>query len=150
MADHQPVAIGSHSWPQVLQMVKRWIPSGHPSASLLYIYDGQTQDVADATFKSWGAHTVGYGSHAIVFGPQFATTGPRSMAGMRRSIALMRSALQRAARCTGRTTLVIFRSPAFNLYARAPGGQSLTRPRPHLEPPPLRAHSLLVRAVCRP
>ena len=135
MAEHQPVAIGSHSWPQVLQMAKRWIPSGHPSASLLYIYDGQTQDVADATFKSWGTHTVGYGSHAIVFGPQFATTGPRTMTGMRRSIDLMRSALQRAARCTGHTPLVIFRSPAFNLYA----------PSPHLEHPAF-VSSLTVRS----
>jgi hypothetical protein len=100
------------SWPAVLAKAKSWIPKGHRSASLLYLYDGQTQETADATFRSWGAQTVGFGSHAIIFGPQFANL--RSAPVVRRSLALMSSALRRARNCTGHRALAIFRSPAFN------------------------------------
>ena len=100
------------SWPKVLERAKSWIPAGHPSASLLYLYDGQTQETADATFRGWGPHVVGYGSHAIVFGPQFANV--RSAPVVRRSLALMASALRHARDCNGQRTLAIFRSPAFN------------------------------------
>ena len=100
------------SWPDTLARAKQWIPAGHPSASTLYIYDGQTQETADATFRGWGAHVVGYGSHAIIFGPQFANL--RGAPVVRRSLSLMAASLRRAERCTGRRTLAIFRSPAFN------------------------------------
>ena len=99
-------------WPGVLEEAKAWIPSGHPSTSLLYIYDGQTQETSDATFKAWGEQSVGYGSDAIIFGPQFAST--RSIKTVKRSLELMETALSRARACTGHATLAVFRSPAFN------------------------------------
>ncbi len=32
---------GTRSWPAALKQAKSWIPAAHPSASLLYLYDGQ-------------------------------------------------------------------------------------------------------------
>ena len=95
-----------------LSHAKAWIPNGHAHASLLYLYDGQTQETADATFKTWAPHSVGYGSHAFIFGPQFASM--RSSKAVVKSLAIMRTALKRAEGCTGRKTVCIFRSPAFN------------------------------------
>ena len=37
--------IGTRSWPTALKRAKSWIPAAHPSASLLYLYDGQVIDV---------------------------------------------------------------------------------------------------------
>ena len=74
--------------------------------------EGQTQETADATFRAWGPHVVGYGAHALIFGPQFASM--RSARAMAKSLTIMRAALRRAARCTGTRTLPLFRSPAFN------------------------------------
>ena len=123
------------SWAEVLRKAKAWVPPSHTSASLLYIYDGQTQETADATFETWGPHSVGYGSHAIIFGPQFASQ--RSANTMRRSLALMRRALKRAATCpTGKSTLAIFRSPAFNfdpVNSFAAQGSFARRMRPSVE-----------------
>ena len=51
-----------------------WIPAGHPSASLLYLYDGQTSALLDETFGTWSEDSVGYGSHALIFGPQVMTS----------------------------------------------------------------------------
>ena len=35
----------TRSWPTALKRAKSWIPAAHPSASLLYLYDGQVIDV---------------------------------------------------------------------------------------------------------
>ena len=122
------------SWPDVLSHAKAWIPNGHAHASLLYLYDGQTQETADATFKTWAPHSVGYGSHAFIFGPQFASM--RSSKAVVKSLAIMRTALKRAEGCTGRKTVCIFRSPAFNfdpINSFAAQASFARRMRPHVE-----------------
>lgn len=106
----------SGGWKAALAHAKRWIPPKHRSASLLYLYDGQTQDAADVTFRSWTPHTIGYDSDAIIFGPQFANA--RSVNVVRRSLGLLRTALDAADSCGNSSrptrTLALFRSPAFN------------------------------------
>lgn len=79
---------------------------------MLYLYDGQTSELIDETFRTWGPQTVGYGADAVIFGPQFGSFHGASA--WRSSLSTMRSALRRADVCLGRRTLVIFRSPAFN------------------------------------
>ena len=41
--------------------------------TMLYLYDGQTSELLDETFRTWGPQTVGYGADAIIFGPQFGS-----------------------------------------------------------------------------
>ena len=124
---------GPEGWPAVVARAKEWIPTGHPSASLLYLFDGQTSELIDETFRTWGAstpplsslattclhppsasgpHTVGYGTSAMVFGPQFGNFHGASA--WHHSFGLMRSALRRADACVGRRTQLLFRSPGFN------------------------------------
>jgi hypothetical protein len=96
----------------VLAKAKAWIPPGHPSASMLYLFDGATSDLIDETFRTWGTHTVGYGSSTLIFGPQFGIF--HGTAAWRDSFALMQNALRRADACVGRRTQILFRSPGFN------------------------------------
>ena len=103
---------GPSGWPGVLAKAKAWIPAGHPSASMLYLFDGATSDLIDETFRTWGTHTVGYGSSALIFGPQFGNF--HGAAAWHDSFALMRNALRRADACVGRRTQLLFRSPGFN------------------------------------
>uniref|UniRef100_A0A7S3EXY9 Uncharacterized protein n=1 Tax=Haptolina ericina TaxID=156174 RepID=A0A7S3EXY9_9EUKA len=91
---------------------KRWLPAGHASLSLLYMFDGQTSELLDETFRTWGPHSVGFGSDAIVFGPQFGSFHGASA--WRSTFSGMRTALTAADSCLGRHTLQLFRSPAFN------------------------------------
>lgn len=105
-------AAGPGGWPAALRAAKAWIPSGHASASLLYLFDGQTNELLDETFSTWTRASVGYGSHAIIFGPQFGSFHGASA--WRHTLGQMRSAVRRADACLGRRTLLIFRSPAFN------------------------------------
>ena len=35
-------AAGPGGWPAVVAKAKGWIPQGHPSMSMLYLFDGQT------------------------------------------------------------------------------------------------------------
>ena len=103
---------GPSGWPGVLAKAKAWIPPGHPSASMLYLFDGATSDLIDETFRTWGTHTVGYGSSTLIFGPQFGNF--HGAAAWRDSFALMQNALRRADACVGRRTQLLFRSPGFN------------------------------------
>lgn len=103
---------GPSGWPGVLAKAKAWIPASHPSASMLYLFDGATSDLIDETFRTWGTHTVGYGSSALIFGPQFGNF--HGAAAWHDSFALMRNALRRADACVGRRTQLLFRSPGFN------------------------------------
>jgi hypothetical protein len=105
--------------------------------SMLYLYDGQTSELLDETFRTWGpqvgglnvdpaaphasAHhgapppspqSVGYGADAIIFGPQFGAFHGASA--WRSTLGGMRAALRTSDACLGRRTLTIFRSPAFN------------------------------------
>ena len=61
------------TWKDALSEAKAWIPNGHPSMSMLYLYDGQTSELLDETFRTWGPQTVGYGADAVIFGPQFGS-----------------------------------------------------------------------------
>jgi len=103
---------GRSGWPGVVTKAKAWIPPGHPSASMLYLFDGATSDLIDETFRTWGTHTVGYGSSTLIFGPQFGNF--HGAAAWRDSFALMHNALRRADACVGRRTQLLFRSPGFN------------------------------------
>ncbi len=100
------------TWPQALADAKRWIPPSHPSASLLYLFDGQTSELIDETFRTWNPHTVGYGSSALIFGPQFGAFHGASS--WHATLGGIRAALRAADACLGRRTLQLFRSPAFN------------------------------------
>jgi len=113
-------------WQRVLAEAKAWIPSTHRQASLLYLYDGASQDVFDETFRTWSAASVGHGASTLVFGPQFASVRPRLLnhslhlvaAAMRRSDACRASragAGAHADRAPVQPTRLLFRSPAFNL-----------------------------------
>merc|ERR1719240_901256 len=64
---------------------------------MLYLYDGQTSELLDETFRTWGPQSVVYGAAA-----------------WRLTLGGMRAALRAADACLGRRTLLIFRSPAFN------------------------------------
>ena len=109
-------------WADVLARAKRWIPATHPSASMLYLFDGANQDLFDETFRTWHASSVGFHSSPIVFGPQFASIKPRQL---NASLHLISQATRAADRCQGavdggsrgRTghTQLIFRTPAFNI-----------------------------------
>ena len=83
-------------WSDTLAAAKAWVPRGHPSASLLYIFDGASSDVFDETFRTWSPSSVGYGASPIVFGPQFASFKPRQL---NRSLALIAAAVRRADAC---------------------------------------------------
>jgi len=100
------------TWQDALAQAKAWVPAGHPSMSMLYLYDGQTSELLDETFRTWGPQSVGYGADAVIFGPQFGSFHGAS--GWRQTLGGLRSALRQADVCLGRRTLVIFRSPAFN------------------------------------
>ena len=39
-------------WADALGAAKAWIPPAHPRASLLYLYDGQTQEAFDAKMQA--------------------------------------------------------------------------------------------------
>ena len=80
--------------------------------SMLYLYDGQTSELLDETFRTWGPQSVGYGADAIIFGPQFGAFHGASA--WRSTLGGMRAALRTSDACLGRRTLTIFRSPAFN------------------------------------
>lgn len=107
-------AAGEGGWPAALQRAKAWVPQGHPSASLLYLYDGQTSELLEETFSTWSEASVGYGSHAIIFGPQFGAFHHSGSRSWRRTLSILTSAVRRSDSCVGRRTLVVFRSPAFN------------------------------------
>ena len=100
------------TWKDALAEAKAWIPSGHPSMSMLYLYDGQTSELLDETFRTWGPQSVGYGADAVIFGPQFGSF--HGATAWRHTLGGMRNALRAADACLGRRTLTIFRSPAFN------------------------------------
>ena len=100
------------AWQQVLRRAKAWVPAAHPSLSLLYLFDGATHELFDATFRQWSERSVGHGSHAIFFGPQFASARGHGTWGQ--SLRLLRRAVKVADACVGARTLLIFRSPAFN------------------------------------
>ena len=55
---------------------------------------------------------MGYGSDALIFGPQFGNL--RAVSSWKRTLATMSVAISRGEVCSGRHTLAIFRSPAFN------------------------------------
>jgi hypothetical protein len=57
---------------------------------------------------------VGFGASPIIFGPQFASVRPRQL---NISLQLIATAVRHADSCSGggRSTALIFRSPAFNL-----------------------------------
>ncbi|KAL1525938.1 hypothetical protein AB1Y20_020764 [Prymnesium parvum] len=99
-------------WRDALAQAKAWIPRGHPSTTLLYLFDGQTTELLDETFRTWGPHTVGFGADALIFGPQFGSF--HGATAWRQTLGGIRSALSAADSCLGRRTLQIFRSPAFN------------------------------------
>ena len=103
---------GADGWASELTKAKAWIPSGRPTASLLYMVDGQAEALQTETFRTWGPASVGYGAHALVFGPQFGKF--HGHAEWKHKLAVVRGALRRADACLGRKTLVLFRSPAFN------------------------------------
>ena len=103
---------GADGWASELTKAKAWIPSGRPTASLLYMFDGQAEALQTETFRTWGPASVGYGAHALVFGPQFGKF--HGHAEWKHKLAVVRGALRRADACLGRKTLVLFRSPAFN------------------------------------
>ena len=100
------------TWPDALRQAKAWIPAGHPSMSMLYLYDGQTSELLDETMRTWGPQSVGYASDALIFGPQFGSF--HGAAKWKRTLGGMRMALRPADACLGRRTLLLFRSPAFN------------------------------------
>ena len=99
-------------WSAVLAKAKDWIPSGHSSASFLYVFDGPSQDLFDETFRTWSKVSVGYGADIILFGPQFASAKPRLL---NTSLGHITSAIRRTDACSRRKTTLIFRSPAFNI-----------------------------------
>lgn len=92
--------------------MQAWIPHSHPSASLLYIFDGSTHELLDETFRTWGPSSVGYGSDALIFGPQVSAScttcdahahlsscepqfaNLRAVPAWKRSLALVSAALQ--------------------------------------------------------
>jgi len=96
----------------MLHQAKEWIPAGHPSASMLYLYDGASNELFDETFSAWSEPSVGYGSHAIIFGPQFGSF--HGAMAWRRTLSRMKAAVAHADACLGRRSLIVFRSPAFN------------------------------------
>lgn len=100
------------TWADALAEAKAWVPKGHPSMSMLYMYDGQTSELLDETFRTWGVQSVGYGADAVIFGPQFGSF--HGATAWRVTLGAMRSALRASDACLGRRTLTIFRSPAFN------------------------------------
>ena len=100
------------TWKDALVEAKSWVPHGHPSMTMLYLYDGQTSELLDETFRTWGPQTVGYGADAVIFGPQFGTFHGATQ--WRATLGVMRQALHASDACLGRRTIVIFRSPAFN------------------------------------
>ena len=53
------------TWKDALSEAKAWVPPGHPSMSMLYLYDGQTSELLDETFRTWGPQSVGYGADAV-------------------------------------------------------------------------------------
>ena len=107
------------TWQDALAEAKAWIPAGHPSMSMLYLYDGQTSELLDETFRTWGAQTVGYGADAIIFGPQFGAF--HSAATWRATLGGIRSAIRIADACLGRRTIMVFRSPVSgSCYQPAP------------------------------
>ena len=101
-------------WAAVLVEAKQWIPAPHPKASFLYLFDGASQDAFDETFRTWSPLSVGFGASPIIFGPQFASVRPRQL---NISLQLIATAVRHADSCSGggRSTALIFRSPAFNL-----------------------------------
>jgi len=107
-----PAYAATGGWQARLREAKSWIPEGHPSASLLYLYDGQTTDLLRETFETWNPLTVGYGSHAFIFGPQFGMFHGASE--WRETFSRLRASISRSDACLGRTTALLFRSPAFN------------------------------------
>jgi hypothetical protein len=48
------------TWADALASAKSWIPTGHPSMSMLYLYDGQTSELLDETFRTWGPQVGGF------------------------------------------------------------------------------------------
>jgi len=100
------------TWRDALAEAKAWIPAGHPSMSMLYLYDGQTSELLDETFRTWGPQSVGYGADAVIFGPQFGAF--HGATAWRATLGGMRAALRASDACLGRRTIVAFRSPAFN------------------------------------
>ena len=100
------------TWKDALAEAKSWVPRGHPSMSMLYLYDGQTSELLDETFRTWGPQTVGYGADAVIFGPQFGAFHGATQ--WRTTLGGMRQALRASDACLGRRTIVVFRSPAFN------------------------------------
>ena len=48
-----PAYAATGGWQARLREAKSWIPEGHPSASLLYLYDGQTTDLLRETFETY-------------------------------------------------------------------------------------------------
>lgn len=103
---------GSRSWSDVLKEAKSWVPIGHTSTSLLYLYDGPSQDLFDETFRTWSRVSVGYGADVILFGPQFASAKPRLL---NTSLGLITSAVRHSDGCRAHKTKLIFRSPAYNI-----------------------------------
>ena len=99
-------------WKHVLRQAKAWVPASHPSASLLYLFDGSTHELFDATFRQWSDRSVGHGAHAIIFGPQFGTS--KGVGAWSTSLRLLRRAVSEADTCSGGRTVLLFRSPAFN------------------------------------
>ena len=103
----------SQTWAKALATAKAWVPVGHTAASLLYLYDGPSQELFDETFLTWSAHSVGYGASPIVFGPQFASAKLRLL---NTSLQLISSAVRKADACHARPkTSLVFRSPAYNI-----------------------------------
>ena len=85
---------GADGWASELTKAKAWIPSGRPTASLLYMFDGQAEALQTETFRTWGPASVGYGAHALVFGPQFGKF--HGHAEWKHKLAVVRGALRRA------------------------------------------------------
>jgi len=100
------------TWRDAVAEAKSWVPQGHPSMSMLYLYDGQTSELLDETFRTWGPQSVGYGADAVIFGPQFGAF--HGATAWRSTLSGMRAALRASDACLGRRTIVVFRSPAFN------------------------------------
>ncbi|KAL1519194.1 hypothetical protein AB1Y20_003454 [Prymnesium parvum] len=100
-------------WAPLLARAKQWIPAAHPSASLLYVYDGHwSAELFDETFRAWGPASVGYGADLVVFGPQFGRFSEAD--NWPRSLRLVSDAMERGAACIHKKPLVVFRSPAYN------------------------------------
>ena len=89
-------------WRDALADAKKWVPFGHPAASLLYVYDGHWNgQLFDETFRTWGPSSVGYGAHAVIFGPQFGKFDPRRE-DWTRSLQIFNAAMSRAEGCGDR------------------------------------------------